>query len=371
MYLFLLLLKKIFHTGFFLFSLFTCQKKQQNKDANYDIPIQINKILCDSTKSVSQISIPTLLGVFYKTDTFAGMSLQNVNKLHVFIKGKDSLTRFASITRAISGDIIQTNIENKKSILLSWSEKQMMGAMLYDEKYLYNRWESLLLDDRKLFLQKRDSILTILKASHPSAKVISDIRSLLAQKKYLKNNKTASPLSMHNFGFAADFAIFNGNKINNNFSLYKPLNQLTLHYKLTWGGNFVGFVDPGHVQLFKNGAAMLAKYPDLIFEFDPFYSKYESWYQKMIDWGKENKAQDTKEILLKLNLNRLDKACACSTIQSLKSTDRLNGFVQEVYPKSESILDDLIIIADLTNQTVSVQLKDKIVAYRVGKWGIE
>jgi hypothetical protein len=201
-----------------------------------------------------------------------------------------------------------------------------------------------------------------------SVKIISDLRSMANQQKYLSNNKTVSPISMHNFGLAADFVVMRNNKISNNLANYRPLNNLTAQYGMTWGGNFVGFLDPGHIQLFKNGAEMLRKYPDLIFEFEPYRHQYNAWMNKMIGWGKEEKAGDTRELLIELNKFKKEKPCPCLNlsaripsllVDSVKNKVKMLGYQQDT---------DLILLGDLTSQTVSLVSINGVISYPLGRW---
>lgn len=60
--------------------------------------------------------------------------------------------------------------------------------------------------------------------------------------------------SMHNFGLAADFCLFeDGQDIwspsEGPKSIYAPLAEATRQAGLVWGGDFRAIYDPGHIQL--------------------------------------------------------------------------------------------------------------------------
>ena len=55
---------------------------------------------------------------------------------------------------------------------------------------------------------------------------------------------------------------------------------------LYWGGDFVGFPDPGHIQAFLNSASLIQKYPEVALEYEPFkmpgrcYNIPTKWFLK-------------------------------------------------------------------------------------------
>ena len=60
--------------------------------------------------------------------------------------------------------------------------------------------------------------------------------------------------SMHNFGLAADFCLFEDGKdiwspSEGPKSIYAPLAEATRQAGLVWGGGFRTIYDPGHIQL--------------------------------------------------------------------------------------------------------------------------
>lgn len=68
--------------------------------------------------------------------------------------------------------------------------------------------------------------------------------------------------SMHNFGLAADFCLFEGGKdiwtpSEGPKSIYTPLAQATRQAGLVWGGEFRTIYDPGHIQLGEISTAAL------------------------------------------------------------------------------------------------------------------
>ena len=326
---------------------------------------------CDTTLHVHQISIREIAQSFYLNDTLLKQNL-SPQKVFVVIADEHGKLKIGGVT-AQNQDRPQALVFPNgqflnDSVALSWQEQEYLWALAMQPRYLYYRWEKLLSEERRSFLAKRDSIHQIMKNLNGSVKIISDLRSMANQQKYLSTNKTVSPISMHNFGFAADFAVIRKNKISNNLVNYRPLDNLTTQYGMTWGGNFVGFLDPGHIQLFKNGAEMLRKYPDLIFEFEPYRHQYNAWMNKMIVWGKEDKAGDTKELLIELNKYKKEKPCPCLDLPISVPILMVDSIKNQIKALGYQPDTDLLLVGDLTSQTVSLVSLNGVISYPLGRW---
>jgi hypothetical protein len=87
------------------------------------------------------------------------------------------------------------------------------------------------------------------------------------------------------------------------------MGQMAKDLGMYWGGDFVGFPDPGHIQRFKNSAALVTKYPILAFEFEKYRDHYEAIYRK--NALHMEKVLDTEALLIALNRLRVGKVCAC------------------------------------------------------------
>lgn len=327
-------------------------------------------LTCDTTQYVNELKVYTLTQPFYLADTLLKQNLKVRNIYVAFVDtlGNIQATALQAGDDADDSEII--NITGFPDLNITWQEQAYLWALVKQPSYLYNRWENMLGDERKTFLGKRDSVLSIMKRKYRSIKVVSDLRSTSRQLHYLGKNKTATPVSMHNFGLAADFAIYNRRgRMSNNLVFYRPLDSLTEAFGLTWGGNFVGFIDSGHIQLYKNGAELLRKYPDLVFEFEPFRPIYNTWMNKMIGWGKEQKAGDTKELLQELNKIKQDKPCQCMDSQS-ELPNILVDKIQLQLATSDGYQteNDLLLIGDLSSQTVSLITAKSKIAYPLGLW---
>ena len=364
MFLTTLFLKHLFKITFTCITLWACNLIDKSNKLFKKDEIGWQNLACDTTKTVNNLSIYDVAQTFYYSDTLLHQKL-TIQKVFVAIIDSENSIKIGGV---MAQNDERPQIVGGSSIQFTWQEQEYLWALAAQPQYLYNRWEKLLMDERVTFLTKRDSILTVMKNLSGSVKIISDLRSMANQQRYLEKNKTASPISMHNFGFAADFAIFRNNRISNNLSLYDPLNDLTAQQGMTWGGNFVGFLDPGHIQQFKNGAEMLRKYPDLIFEFEPYRPQYNAWMNKMIGWGKEAKAGDTKELLVELNKYKKDKPCPCLKGKANNANSKLNDVQQKVQSLGYQQNTDLLLIGDVKAQTISLTTLNGTIIYRIGEW---
>jgi peptidoglycan LD-endopeptidase CwlK len=364
MLLYIFFVKNIFRIIAVSVSLFACSLIEKANETLIVEPVSWDGFQCDNSQKIKQLTIYDIAQAFYEKDTLLKQNIQ-FQKVFVGIVDTRGEVSVAGVKNPDGGRPEEISIN--ETVKLSESEKEFLWALAYEPRYLYDRWSHLLAKDRETFLGKRDSIHSILKSQYNSVKVISDLRSLANQRRYLDKNKSTSPISMHNFGFAADFAVFQKGRIANNFSLYRPLNDLTAQHGITWGGNFIGFVDPGHIQLFKNGAEMLRKYPDLRFEFEPYRPFYLSWMNKMIGWGKEAKAGDTKELLVELNRLKKDNPCTCSGAAPYPMP-LIANIQNQLKPSGYQQVTDLLLVGDLTTQTVSLVTSNGVIAYPLGVW---
>jgi peptidoglycan LD-endopeptidase CwlK len=188
-----------------------------------------------------------------------------------------------------------------------------LKGMIVNNPRLYLRWANLLKPYRSQFLQKRNQLFDLLPSKLPNYdfKVISDFRLSDNQEQLLKTGKSAAPLSAHQFGLASDIAIKRKGKYLTGYTFYKIMGKIAIEQDLTWGGNFVGFVDPGHIQLYENSAKMLAIIPELRYEFEPFRQYYINRVEKMTKAGRAQAVEDTKELLEVMDVLNDEKICAC------------------------------------------------------------
>ncbi len=326
-------------------------------------PVSWKNLGCDSTQKVNSLSIYDLVQPFYESDTLAQIARS---------------TKIYAVVVESSGNMLGTGIAQLDSNILStaapvspwkiaWHEQQYLRALVESPRYLYQRWEKLLASDRAIFLAKRDSIKAIMSEKY-RIQVISDLRSIENQQKYLQRKRSAAPVSMHNFGLAADFGIIQKRKISNNLNSYRSLNELTAQFGLTWGGNFIGFIDPGHIQYFKNAAALVKKYPALRFEFEPYRSYYTKAMEQAEKSGKQAKYLDTAELLITLNQLRKDQACTCQSTAVTIPLTTIKTIQQQLKTTGYTNSTDMLLVGDLNTQTISLITPNQTISYALGTW---
>lgn len=351
-------------------SLFLLACNLMNKSAIFEDSNAWQDRGCDTTQKVKDIRIYDIVQPFYENDTLLAQQLKP-NAVFVAIADNDEsgTVHFTGVQAQGEERPNVISFPNDKNVLPStWQDQEYLWALASSPHYLYDRWERLLNQERADFLMKRDSVLHTMRQKHGSVRVISDLRSMTNQRKYLKSNRSAAPVSMHNLGLATDFGVIRGGSVSNNFGHYKLLDSLTEQLGMTWGGNFVGFVDPGHIQRYKNGAELVRKFPDLRFEFEPYRGFYLGWMNKMIKAGKEQKAGDTKELLTELNKVRQDKPCPCEKSSLNPPTAIINKAENMLSKVGYQRQTDVLLLADLRSQTLSLITTNGVVTYALGKW---
>ncbi|MES2795794.1 MAG: M15 family metallopeptidase [Bacteroidota bacterium] len=198
---------------------------------------------------------------------------------------------------------------------LSAADSITLKALLVPNSKLYERWWSLVQPYREDFLVRRNRLFEYLPAELPNYefKILSDLRQSENQQKLLKLGMSATPLSLHQFGLATDIAIKRRGKYMKGYTFYHIMGKEAIQQGLTWGGNFVGFMDLGHIQLFVNSAKLLSIIPELRFEFEPYRSYYNERIEKMTLEGKANLVEDSKELIQIMDLLNDEKLCLCES----------------------------------------------------------
>jgi hypothetical protein len=206
-----------------------------------------------------------------------------------------------------------TNTQESK---LDAESATALKAMISPDKDLYQRWKSILFKPRTQFLEKRKLSLENLQKAMPrhTFRVTSDIREAANQAALVKKGASTAPLSMHQFGLASDIAMYLNGRYLTDFTTYREMGLKAEEQELTWGGRFVGFIDPGHIQYYKNSAKMLSALPQLAFEFSPFLNFYKERVHKFEKAGKAKQVEDTAELIEVLEAINQENVCACGQV---------------------------------------------------------
>lgn len=326
---------------------------------------------CDTSYRANAINVYDMVIPFRLTDS---LKKKPINRVYVFIKnGKQN--EWACVTANPNERPWQITkmpeqhqlFENWAMKTLNWQETEYLWALADSPVYLYDRWEKLLGPTRQEFIIKRDDLASSFPEMYPgfSMKVYADLRKANTQSGLLKAGKSAAPLSHHQFGLASDVNIFKNGKRAQSYETYKKLDDSNTG--LTWGGNFKGFIDPNHIQYFLNSATMLETFPELRFEFEPYRQYYLNRVHKFVEAGKADKAQDTQDLLTRLNELRANEPCVCQNESHKKLIN--SGLIKQIESLGYQPTNDLLIIGNLDNQTLTLQWPNQeSITQRIGRW---
>lgn len=222
---------------------------------------------------------------------------------------------------------------------------------------LHQPWTELLAAEIDSFEVKRDSLIKRIHYPY-RLRYTSTTRNKKQQLALQKKGFSKAFISFHNFGLAADGAIARKGKHLRRGAIYDQYGAKAKDLGLFWGGDFVGFPDPGHIQAFYNSASLIQKYPALALEYEPFKVAYERNYFKKVDIGKEELVADSRDLLIELNKLRENKPCACSQAIPFPSS----ALHLKVDPYTITVL------VNLKEQYVFIQKGSFGYFYSTGRW---
>jgi|GEM_PF-1202257 len=173
-------------------------------------------------------------------------------------------------------------------------------------------WGNTLAQEIEDFKTLKDSLATVFNPRGYRFKFLQSERGLAKQMDLLNRGRSKTALSLHNFNLAVDVGIYRRGRYMRRSNLYAKVGSLAKEMGAFWGGDFVGFPDIGHIQAFSNGADLMRKFPELTFEYIRFKSLYEGNYQGAFARGQGYLVEDTRQLILELNKNRVQQFCACS-----------------------------------------------------------
>lgn len=329
---------------------------------------------CDTTNRVDSLRIFDLVIPFRLADSLRG-TLRTTPRIFVLVKENNELRYWAAVSgqfnerpKQLYFSPINDDSFRAKQIALKNVEAEFLWSLADAPEYLFNRWTFLLDETRRDFLARRDLVVKAYQQQFPSyeVKVSSDLRTAATQGRYLLKGVSLAPVSHHQLGLASDFAVVRQRKYQTNFQLYKQMGEVAKTQGLTWGGNFVGFIDPPHVQLFYNSAEMVKRFPDLRFEFEPFRFYYLKKVRKKIADGKEYEVLDTEQLLETLNNLRRDQPCSCEKAKRIAPPKEIQNQMKIAgYEPGK----DILLVGDLTTQTVMlVHPSNTTLQFRAGRW---
>ncbi len=173
-------------------------------------------------------------------------------------------------------------------------------------------WGNTLAQEIEDFKTLKDSLATVFNPRGYRFKFLQSERGLAKQMDLLNRGRSKTALSFHNFNLAVDVGIYRRGRYMHRSHLYAKVGSLAKEMGAFWGGDFVGFPDVGHIQAFSNGADLMRKFPELTFEYIRFKHLYEQNYASALAKGEGDLVEDTRQLILELNKNRVQQVCACS-----------------------------------------------------------
>ncbi len=258
---------------------------------------------CDTAVvSKSEFNVRSIALNLLKKDT-----LGSLRPKHIYFGHKDEEGK-------IYWNIINESSNLKHAFLDSLSV-QYLKTLIGSQSNLYEKWKIWLEKDRTEFLNRRSALMDDFSTNYPDLKikVISDVRTHQSQQAIVKKGYSLANLSFHEWGLASDFGIYEKGKYLKQKENYLYLREFCEKYQLRWGGNFVGFVDYPHIQMYYNGAELLRKHPYLAIEYERYYEKYLSRIREQIAKNKEHEVEDSKELLSEINALRKREKCYVQT----------------------------------------------------------
>lgn len=313
---------------------------------------------CDTTQRLEKLEVIDLVLPFLQADTLKEL-LVEVPTVFMAIVSNGQIQQASAISAPSFKDrprsIPLFNIPKTDTLL--WLDRTYLWTLADRPDYPYDRYTSLLQELRNQFLAKRDSMMQSYLRQYPKYKlrIQSDLRGSRNQQRHLTMGKSVSPLSQHNFGLASDIAILYKGRQLQNISFYKTfLGDIGGQYGLTWGGTFLGFIDPNHVQLFKKSSEMLEQVPELRLEYEPYLRYFKNRVHRMTAAGKAEKIEDTKALLTVLHKLHQGKPCVCDTLPECPTPTLLHSFLPSFQKNGYQSSRDILLIGDLGSQTVTL-----------------
>lgn len=329
---------------------------------------------CDTTQRLEKLEVIDLVLPYLQADTLKDL-LTEVPTVFMAIVENGKIQQTGAVSAASFKDrpfALSLGDSLSQTDTLNWLDRTYLWTLADRPDYPYDRYEPLLKETRNQFLVKRDSMMQSYLRQYPKYKlrVQSDLRGSGNQRRHLAMGKSVSPLSQHNFGLASDIAITYKGRQLQHINYYKSfLGEIGGQYGLTWGGTFLGFIDPNHVQHFKKSSEMLQQLPALRLEYEPYGRYFKNRVQRMTAAGKAEKVEDTKALLEVLHELHQGKSCVCDTLAE-RPTPALLRTIQERFQKnSYQPSRDILLIGDIDSQTVTLfhpaGLQKTV---RLGKW---
>jgi hypothetical protein len=207
-----------------------------------------------------------------------------------------------------SGDL-NLVIDGQIAKLNDSTSLRYLASLRVDYPALDSIWAPVLRSEVAAFEIQKDSLKQRIGHLGWSMRFLQAVRNLKRQQELKNSGRSQVFLSFHNFNLAADVGLYARRRYLRRSPRYTRMGQEAKQLGMFWGGDFVGFPDPGHVQRFINSADFVSKFPELAFEFERYRDHYQSIILK--NANRLNKVRDTEALLKTLDRLKLGKVCAC------------------------------------------------------------
>jgi len=213
------------------------------------------------------------------------------------------------------------------------TDLRYLASLESDFPALDSIWAPVLGTEIQLFQAQKDSLFLYIRNIGWSMRYLQAVRNLKRQQQLNLTGRSKVLLSFHNFNLAVDVGLYHRKRYLKRSPRYQRMGAIAKQLGMSWGGDFVGFPDPGHLQRFTNSAALVSKYPELAFEFEKYRDHYRSVYDK--NSKRLDLVQDTGALLTTLNRLKVGKVCACQnaiiprTIQPFDDSARIEANTKE------------------------------------------
>lgn len=249
---------------------------------------------------------------------------------------------------------MQLRINGREVVPTDSISRLYLASLDADYPALDSLWSSYLQFEIQAFSAQKDSLLQHIRAKGWAMRYVQAARNLKRQQQLNAMGRSQVLLSFHNFNLAADVGLYVRGRYLRRSARYSQVGQAAKALGLFWGGDFVGFPDPGHVQRLANSAALVKQYPLLAFEFE----KYRDHYARIYAAGRPEHVRDTRELLVTLNRLKVGQICACQ-----------NALIP---PQNKLFSESAYTLADTQAGWVYVQPRESNgYYYALGRWEFE
>lgn len=228
------------------------------------------------------------------------------------IKGQDLLWMYRQRDTLLGhskAGTLQLVIDGQSTSLYDSTSLRYLASLRSDFPALDSIWSPVLRSEINAFDVQKDSLKMRIGHLGWKMRFLQAVRNLERQRQLNRSGRSQVLLSFHNFNLAVDVGLYSRRRYLKRSPRYDRMGKEAKQLGMFWGGDFVGFPDPGHVQRMVNSAHLVTKFPELAFEFEKFRDHYQAVYRKHAK--RLELVRDTEALLITLNRLKEGTVCAC------------------------------------------------------------